>query len=85
MLKSLSLILFLAIAAMPGCSHFSRSARDERAYAKFVRKSANAREKQQKKFLGEKTKVPPVTLSGWQVNVETSAGPQAVPSDSSNQ
>ena len=79
-MKSLSLILFLAIAATPGCSHFSSSARQQRAYAKYVRKSATVRQKQQKHFVQEKSKIPPATApSDWQVTAE------AVSSDSSNQ
>jgi hypothetical protein len=84
--KSLCLILFLAIGATPGCSHFSSSARQQRAYAKYVRKYATGREKQQKKFLKEKSKIPPATApSDWQVTAEASEAPQAVSSDSSNQ
>jgi hypothetical protein len=84
--KSLSLILFLAIGAMPGCSHFSSSARDQRAYAKYVRKSATVREKQQKHFLQEKSEIPPEPApSDWQVTAETVEAPQAVSSDSGNQ
>jgi hypothetical protein len=84
--KSLCLILFLAIGATPGCSHFSSSARQQRAYAKYVRKSAIVREKRQKQFRQEKAKIPPAPApSEPQVTMETSEAPQAVPSDSSNQ
>jgi hypothetical protein len=85
-MKSLCLILFLAISAMPSCSHFSSSARQQRAYAKYVRKSAIVHEKRQKQFRQDKGRIPPATTpSEPQVTMETSEGPQAVPSDSNNQ
>jgi hypothetical protein len=84
--KSLCLILLLAIGATPGCSHFSSSARQQRAYAKYVKKSAIVREKRQKQFRQEKAKIPPAPAqSEPQVTMETSDAPQAAPSDSSNQ
>jgi len=84
--KSLCLILFLAVSATPSCSHFSSSARQQRAYAKYVRKSAIVHEKRQKQFRQDKAKIPPATApSEPQVTMETSEGPQAVPSDSNNQ
>ena len=85
-MKSLCLILFLAISATPACSHFSSSARQQRAYAKYVRKSGIVREKRQKQFRQEKAKIPPAMApSEPQVTTETSEGPQAAPSDSNNQ
>jgi hypothetical protein len=84
-IKSLCLILFLAISAMPSCSHFSSSARQQRAYAKYVRKSAIVHQKRQKQFRQDKAKIPPAAPSEPQVTMEASEGPQAVPSDSNNQ
>jgi hypothetical protein len=84
-MKSLCLILLLAIGATPGCSHFSSSARQQRAYAKYVRKSAIVREKRQKQFRQEKAKIPATAPSEPQVTMETSEGPQSVPGDSNNQ
>ena len=84
-MKSLCLILFLAIGATPGCSHFSSSARQQRAYAKYVQKSANVREKRQKQFRREKAKIPASAPSEPQITTEVSEAPQIGPSDSNNQ
>jgi len=83
--KSICLILFLAIGAMPGCSHFSSSARQQRAYAKYVRKSGVVREKRQKQFRQEKAKIPPTAPSEPQITAEVSEAPQTAPSDSNSQ
>jgi hypothetical protein len=84
-MKSLCLILFLAIGAMPACSHFSSSARQQRAYAKYVRKSGMVRVKRQKQFRQEKAKIPATAPSEPQITTEVSEAPQTAPSDSNNQ
>jgi hypothetical protein len=85
--KSLCLILFLALGATPGCSRFSKSARQERAYAKYVRKSTHAREKRQAQFRREKARIPqPDTAASSEpeVTTQTLEGSQAVPAESGN-
>jgi hypothetical protein len=72
-MKSLYLILILAISATTGCSHSSsvsrqerayakyvksRASRQESAYAKYVKKSKIEREKRQAAFRKKKAKIP---------------------------
>jgi hypothetical protein len=86
--KSLCLIFFLALSATPGCSRFTSSGRQDRAYTKYMRKSMIDREKRQARFRREKAKIPqPDTAapSEPQVTAQTSEGPQAVPRDPDNQ
>jgi len=82
--KLFCLILILAIGATPGCSHFSSSARQQRAYAKYIRKSSMAHQKRQAKFRQEKAKIPQPddTAQAELISMETQEGPQAVPGDS---
>ena len=88
-MKSLCLILILAISATPACSRFSAAGRRERAYEKYVHKSKVARERRQAQFRKEKAKIPKPgeteALEPSQEMTRTSEGPQAVPSDSNNQ
>jgi hypothetical protein len=87
-MKSLCLILFLAIGATPACSRFTASGRRERAYAKYIHKSKSAQEKRQAKFRKEKAKIPKpgeTESSELQETTQTSEGPEAVSSDSENQ
>jgi hypothetical protein len=85
-MKSLYLILFLALGATSGCSRFTKSGRQERAYAKYIQKSSTARQKRQAQFRREKARIPqPDMASEPQVTAETSDGPQAVPSNADNQ
>jgi uncharacterized protein YceK len=49
-MKSLCLILLIALS-MPGCSSFSKSARQQRAYEKYLKKSMTARERQRRKII----------------------------------
>jgi uncharacterized protein YceK len=46
-MKSICLVLLLALSSS-GCSTFSKSARDQRAYRKYVRQSQAARDKRRK-------------------------------------
>lgn len=89
MKKSLCLILFLAISASPACSRFSASARRERAYAKYIHKSKAAQERRQAKFRKEKAKIPKPgeteSIEPPREMMQTSEGPQAVPSDSASE
>jgi len=87
-MKSLCLILFLAISATPACSRFSASARRERAYTKYIHKSKVAHERRQAQFRKEKARIPKpdeTELSEPREMTQTSEGPQALPSDSENQ
>ena len=87
-MKSLCLILFLALSATPACSRFTARARQDRAYTKYVRKSKIERERRQARLHNEKAKMPrPDTVEPSEPleTTQTQEGPQAVPSDQDNQ
>ena len=87
-MKSLYLILVLALSATPGCSHSNPGSRQERAYAKYIKQSMIARDKRQAQFRREKAKMSQPDMeapSEPQVTAQTSEGPQAVPSNSDSQ
>lgn len=77
---SLLVILSLTLAlGLGGCSHFSASSRQERAYAKYVKKSSYARAKQSLKLRPGKVQLPPMPMSDAVASTET--GPEAMPSE----
>ena len=86
-MKSLCLILFLALSVTPACSRFTSKGRQERAYTNYVRKSMIYREKRQAWFRRSKAKVPkPDTMPlEPRETTQASESPQAIPSDSNNQ
>jgi uncharacterized protein YceK len=49
-MRSLCLVLLVALST-PGCSMFSKNARNQRAYQKYINQSLNAREKRHKQIL----------------------------------
>jgi uncharacterized protein YceK len=49
-MKSLCLVLLLALS-VPGCSTFSKSARAERAYTRYLKQATAAREKRRKQLI----------------------------------
>jgi uncharacterized lipoprotein len=70
------------LTALTGCSSFSKSNRQQRAYQKYVQKQSGARAKQQTLF--RKSDKPQMPAQGVSEPVEsTSTGPEAV-SDSSD-
>jgi hypothetical protein len=89
-MKSLCLILFLALGAAPACSRFTSSGRQEhtyRAYTNFIKKSTAARKKRQAQFRRDRARISQpaaVAPSEPRVTAQTSEGPQAVPSDPDN-
>jgi hypothetical protein len=56
-MKSLCFILLLALCA-PGCSMFSKSSRQDRAYSKYVRKNSLARERQRTRAIRQRAEMP---------------------------
>jgi hypothetical protein len=56
-LKSLCLVLLLALLT-PGCSRFSKSGRQERAYSKYVRKMSANRDKQRSQEIKQRAEMP---------------------------
>jgi hypothetical protein len=88
-MKSLSLLLLILVVSIsPACSRFSASGRQERAYAKYIKKSKSDRERRQAQFRKEKAKIPKpgeTESSEPREMTQTSEGPQAVPSDAASQ
>lgn len=56
-MKSVCLTLVLAVS-IAGCSTFSKSGRQDRAYKNYVRKMQTSREKQRSKILQQRTDLP---------------------------
>ncbi len=75
-MKIISVVLIAALG-LTGCSTFSKSARRERAYEKYVRKSSMARVVRQSRFHSSKTRIPKTPPSAPIESTET--GPQAIP------
>ncbi len=71
--RSSILILLLAIAFATGvCARFSKEGRQERAYAKYVRKSSYTQAKRSIKLRPGKVQLPPMELSEPVTTTETS-------------
>lgn len=78
-----SSVLIIALSgALGGCSNYSRSSRQQRAYEKYVRKSSVARQKQRSHFKTETPQMPSAREPGEPVE-STEQAPEAVPSDDS--
>ncbi len=78
-MKPISILLTVALA-LSGCSSFSKQARQQRAYEKYIRKSSVARARQQSHFRSSVPHLPqPPEVSEPLESSETS--PQAMPSD----
>jgi outer membrane biogenesis lipoprotein LolB len=76
--------VLIACLILPGCSHFSPSARKQAAYQKYVQKQMSARAKMQAKYRA-KYKSPqmptqPSAPSEPKVTAGTVSGPQSVTS-----
>jgi hypothetical protein len=77
---SLLVVVALTLAlALGGCSNFTKSGRQQRAYAKYIRKSSYARSKQSLKLRPGKVQLPPMPVSD--AVVSSDSGPQAMPSE----
>jgi hypothetical protein len=57
-MKSLCLILFLAISTTPACSRFTASGRQDRAYARHFKKLRADRERRLAQLRRDVTKIP---------------------------
>jgi hypothetical protein len=82
-LKSAAAIL-IACLLLPGCSHFSSSARKQAAYQKYVQRrmtaQAKVRAKYQAKYNSQNTPRMPSAPSEPKVTAEAGSGPQSVTS-----
>jgi uncharacterized protein YceK len=69
-MKSLCLVLLLALG-MPGCSTFSKSSRQQRAYNKYIQKMSSGRRRQQTKAIKQRSKMPELrSLPPVQENIQ---------------
>ncbi len=76
-------LLLLAFAlSSGGCSHFSRGARQTRAYNRYIQKSSVARVRQSQKFRNTGTSSLPPMPSEREREISTSSGPESVSSGS---
>ena len=80
-LATVTLVCALSFV-LPGCSSFTKSGREQRAYEKYVRKSSGARQKQRAKFRSDKPKMPTQTTPSEPIESNETA-PQSVPSEGS--
>jgi uncharacterized protein YceK len=73
--KSLCLLLLLALSAS-GCSMFSKTSKQERAYSKYVSKTSKQREHQRSKIIQQRAEMPTLrpTPGPVQQSVQTSEG-----------
>ena len=86
-MKSLSLVLLLALCSAPACSHFTARGRMDRAYARQMKHVRVARERRMSRMRHELAKMPKpqqMPLSEPQISTQTSEGPQSVTSASSS-
>lgn len=71
-MKSLCLVLLLGLS-LPGCSMFSKSGRQERAYNKYLKHVKSGRERQRSRVIHQRAEMPSLrSAPPLQQNVETS-------------
>jgi hypothetical protein len=82
-LRSVAAVLIAGLL-LPGCSHFSPSARKQAAYQKYVQKQMSARAKMRAKYqaTSKSPRMPlmPSTPSEPKVTADVGSGPQSVTS-----
>jgi hypothetical protein len=87
-MKSLYLILFLALGTLPACSHFTANGRRQLAYARQVKKIRVNRERRMAELHKKAPKMPPKEMmvpSEPRETIQRSEGPQSVTSSPDNQ
>jgi hypothetical protein len=82
--KPLCLILVLALS-LPACARFSKGARQQRAYQKYVQKSMAMRKRQQSKISRKRATQQLPAEVGPMTESTTTDGPQAVPREQGDQ
>ncbi len=81
MKPTIALLLVLAVVSgSTACSSFSKQGRQERAYAKYIRKSSIGRQKQQRQFRSNAPQMPTTPMPSEPME-SSSSGPEAIPSD----
>ncbi len=76
--RLLAFALIVAFVALTGCSSFSKTARQEAAYARYVKKFSHNRVQQKKKYA--KVKIPKGEVSRNMVNADAANAPQSATS-----
>lgn len=87
-MKLLCLFLFLVVSATSGCSHFAGGGRQDRTYAKHLKKMRVERDKRRAQLAKAAPKLPSpdsMVPSEPQEMMEISEGPMAVQSDPDSQ
>jgi hypothetical protein len=73
-------LLLVGCLLLSSCSHFSKSARQQRAYERYVRKTSGIHMKHQAKLKG--VRMPPTPVASQpQVTTEVSDSPQSMSSN----
>ena len=83
-MRSRWFILFLALSITPACSHFTVRGRQDRTYAKHLKKLRIDRERRLARLRRDVPKIPSpeaMAPSEPQVTIQISEGPEAPPSD----
>ena len=75
----LAILALTFVLALGGCSQYSKSSRQQRAYAKYVRNSRVAQARQSMKLRPGKVQLPPMPVSDPIASNET--GPEAMSSE----
>lgn len=75
-------LLSTAALILSGCSSFSKSSREQRAYQKYVRKSMGARAKQRSRLRPSKSEMPPPQEESAPVET-TETAPESMPPEGS--
>jgi PBP1b-binding outer membrane lipoprotein LpoB len=74
-------VLLIGCLLLSSCSHFTRSGRQQAAYANYIQKQSHNRARRQVKF--KKTKVPTMVPTDPKVSAQATDGPQSVTSGQS--
>jgi hypothetical protein len=88
-MKSLCFALLLALSATPACSHYSTPKRQERAYARYIKKLRAQRDRRLARLHHDEAKhkaqAPVLSEPEPRETTQVSEAPATVPSDSGNQ
>jgi hypothetical protein len=68
-------VTLVSFLILPGCAHFSKSGRQELAYAKYVRKCSYTRDRQRSKLKTPRIAIPASAPSDNKVHVEVANAP----------
>jgi hypothetical protein len=75
-----SAVLLIGCLLLPGCSHFTKSGRQQIAYQRYVKKCGHMRTHQRTKITKQQQRVPDSKSSKYEVNSGVVSSPQSVSS-----